>query len=92
MSRVKDFDRWLRRFYGITTAQVVASVPGGGGITLETPTGDVDGMNNEFVFVGTPMAVFRNGVMYAPDEFSVTGTTATLGVAPASGVITGLTH
>lgn len=34
----------------------------GGSVTLETPTGDVDGVNDEFVFSAPPIVVFRNGV------------------------------
>jgi hypothetical protein len=63
-----------------------------GAIVGEIPTGAVDGMNADFVFVGVPFAVFRNGVLYAPNEFSVAGTTATLTAAPSSGVISGLTQ
>jgi hypothetical protein len=40
---------------------------GGGGsstssLALETPTGTVNGTNDEFTFTGTPIIVFRNGV------------------------------
>lgn len=37
---------------------------GGAGVSvaLETPTGDVDGVNDEFTFTGAPIVVFRNGV------------------------------
>jgi hypothetical protein len=65
---------------------------GGGSFSDEIPTGDVDGINDEFVFVGTPFAVFRNGVKYDSTDYSVAGTTVTLDEAPPSGVITGLTQ
>lgn len=37
----------------------------GGAVTLalETPTGDVNGVNDTFTFTGPPLSVFRNGVM-----------------------------
>lgn len=35
---------------------------GGDSVALETPTGDVDGVNDEFVFSAPPIVVFRNGV------------------------------
>lgn len=35
----------------------------GGSSSLETPTGDADGENNEFTFTSPPILVFRNGVM-----------------------------
>lgn len=34
----------------------------GGSVALETPTGDVDGVNDEFVFTAPPIVVFMNGV------------------------------
>lgn len=69
-----------------------APVDGGGSVTLETPVGVVNGSNTDFLFVGVPFDVRRNGVSYAPSEFSVIGTTATIIPAPPSGVITGLTQ
>jgi hypothetical protein len=68
------------------------SAASGGPINDEIPIGAVDGLNTDFLFVGVPFAVFRNGVKYAPTEYSVAGTTATITVPPASGVITGLTQ
>ena len=35
----------------------------GASVAMETPTGDVDGMNTDFVFTAPPIQVFRNGVM-----------------------------
>lgn len=63
-----------------------------GDVALEIPTGDVDGLNDEFVFVGTPKLVFRNGVLQSPDAYTVVGTTVTFDTAPADGEITGLTQ
>lgn len=65
---------------------------GVGTVTLETPTGDVDGVNNEFVFIGTPVAIFRNGVLQAADVYTIVGTTVTFDTPPASGAISGLTQ
>lgn len=64
----------------------------GGSVTLETPTGDVDGVNDEFGFDGTPIAVFRNGILQSPDVYTIVGTTVTFDTPPASGEITGLTQ
>lgn len=44
-------------------AYIATEGGGGGSVTLETPTGDVDGVNDEFVFSAPPIAVYRNGVM-----------------------------
>lgn len=63
---------------------------GGGSVSLETPTGEADGVNDEFVFIGTPIAVFRNGVLQGSDVVTITGHTATFDPAPADGEITGL--
>lgn len=61
-------------------------------VTLESATGAVNGINFNFVFVGTPVAVFRNGVLASPDDYTIVGTTVTFAVAPATGDITGLTQ
>lgn len=65
---------------------------GGGSVTLETPTGELNEFNRDFAFVGTPIAVFRNGVLQSPDVYTVAGTTVTFDIAPASGEMTGLTQ
>lgn len=62
----------------------------GGSLSLEVPTGAVDGVNGEFVFVGTPIAVFRNGVLQGSDVVTIVDHTATLDPVPADGEITGL--
>lgn len=70
-----------------------AAVGGGGSVTLETATpAEGDGVETEFVFVGVPFDVKRNGVSYDPSEFSVLGTTVTITVPPISGKITALTQ
>ena len=55
-----------------------------GSLSLETPTGDVDGVNDEFVFSGPPIAVFRNGVQETRLG-SVAGSTFTFDTAPQEG-------
>lgn len=66
---------------------------GGGGSTTvtEIPTGAVNGVNTQFVFVGVPVEVLRNGVAYSPDAYSVEGTTVTIPDPPPDGQITGVT-
>lgn len=70
---------------------------GGGGSTttsveLETPTGAVNGVNTDFVFVGTPVLVMDNGIPQSPDAYSILGTTVSITVPPEIGhQITGLT-
>lgn len=70
-----------------------STAPGGGGVTLETAApAEGDGIETEFVFVGVPFDVKRNGVSYDPSEFSVLGTTATITIPPPTGKITALTQ
>lgn len=38
------------------------TAPTGGSVALETPTGAVNGTNDDFVFTAPPIVVFRNGV------------------------------
>jgi hypothetical protein len=92
MSRIKNFKAWLHFYFGISLQQlataIAALIPGGGGgsLTLEIPDGDIDGENDEFVFVGTPVAVMLNGVVLKPiTEVTVVGHTATLVAPPEAG-------
>lgn len=63
----------------------VGSGPGGAG-TLETPTGDADGVNDEFVFSAPPVAVFKNGIlMDEGDDFTLAGSTVTFLIVPENG-------
>lgn len=63
---------------------------GGGSLSLEIPAGEADGENGVFTFVGTPIAVFRNGVLQGSDVVTIAGKTATFDPVPADGDITGL--
>lgn len=46
-----------------STTEVPASEDeGGGSVSMETPTGAVNGTNDDFVFTAPPKVVFRNGV------------------------------
>lgn len=66
---------------------------GGGGesVALETPTGAVNGVNDDFVFTTTPTAVFYQGVLQTPTvDYTLSGVTATFVVPPVTGIIQGL--
>lgn len=56
----------------------------GDSIAFETPTGDVDGLNDEFVFTAPPILVFRNGVMEIRLG-TVAGNTFTFDTPPETG-------
>ena len=56
----------------------------GGSVSLETPTGVVNGSNDEFVFTAPPIIVFRNGVNESRLG-SVTGNTFTFNLPPEVG-------
>lgn len=62
------------------------------GITgLETPTGDIDGANDEFVFTKPPKAVFYQGILQdLTTDYTLTGSTVTFIVPPVSGTVKGL--
>ena len=57
---------------------------GGGSVTYETPTGTVNGVNDDFVFTGPPIAVFRNGVNETRLG-SISTNTFTFDTAPETG-------
>lgn len=62
---------------------------GGGGITslsMETPTGVVNGVNTEFVFTSPPTQVFLQGVLQNGTDYTLAGTTVTFNVPPNSAV------
>ncbi|HEX2881001.1 MAG TPA: hypothetical protein VHO25_15825 [Polyangiaceae bacterium] len=72
---------------------VMGSQASGGvaAVQIEIANGAVNGVNTQFVFVGVPFAVMRNGVIYSPGAYSVAGNTATIAIPPLDGEITGLT-
>jgi hypothetical protein len=63
---------------------------GGGSSTsslaLETPTGTVNGTNDEFTFTGTPILVIRNqAIEYEDVHYTVAGSTVTFLTPPTIG-------
>lgn len=68
---------------------------GGGGrgrsIRLQVPTGDVDGVNDEFTFTAPPKAVFYQGILQDVNtDYTLTGAVVTFIVPPVSGTVKGL--
>lgn len=66
---------------------------GGGGITslaMETPTGAVDGVNDEFVFTAPPTQVFYQGVLQNGTDYTLVGSTVTFTIPPVTGSVQGL--
>lgn len=57
--KVRDIDSQGKS----TTAWVPDSEVSSGSLSLETPTGVVDGVNDTFTFTSPPIMVFRNGKM-----------------------------
>ncbi|TXH13392.1 MAG: hypothetical protein E6R03_11445 [Hyphomicrobiaceae bacterium] len=56
----------------------------------ETPAGDVDGVNDEFTLVSSPITgtlrLFLDGLLLRPtSDFTVAGNVITLGTAPSPG-------
>lgn len=49
-------------FYSDGSKWQNANSGGGSSVSLETPTGAVNGTNDDFVFTAPPIVVFRNGV------------------------------
>lgn len=74
--------------------QVGPAGGGGGGITsiaMETPTGAVDGINDEFVFTSSPVQVFLQGVLQNGGDYVLNGSTVTFTIVPVVGsIISGL--
>lgn len=64
---------------------------GGGSVTLETPTGAVNGVNAEFVFTAPPIFVtYQKQIQDLTDDYTLAGSTVTFVVAPVSGTVKGL--
>ncbi len=67
---------------------------GGGGIaslTFETPTGAVNGVNDDFVFTDAPIFVTYQGVIQdLTDDYTLVGSTVTFVVPPVTGTVKGL--
>jgi hypothetical protein len=66
----------------------------GGGLdvayTMETPTGDIDGVNDEFVFTSAPVFITYQGVVQNGGDYTLNGVTATFFVPPVSGTVLGM--
>ena len=65
---------------------------GGGSLSLETPTGAVNGSNKAFVFTSPPIFVTYQGIIQNNSgvDYTLVGSTATFVVAPQSGLVQGL--
>jgi hypothetical protein len=64
---------------------------GGGLVSLETPTGAVNGVNDEFVFTSPPKFVTYQGVIQdLTTDYTLVGSTVTFVVPPVSGTVKGL--
>lgn len=71
----------------------IGSAGGGGGITsieMETPTGAVNGVNDEFVFTSPPIQIFLQGILQNGADYTLVGATVTFTVPPVSGTVKGL--
>lgn len=70
----------------------IAANGGGGLFNVEPPTsGDVDGVNDEFVFSSAPIAVFFQGSLQDVGvDYTLVGSTVTFAVAPVDGLVKGL--
>lgn len=59
-------------------------------LALETPTGDVNGVNAEFVFTSPPIFVTHQGVIQrSGTDYAIISTTVTFTIPPVSGVVQG---
>lgn len=61
-----------------------------GGVMMETPTGAVDGVNDEFVFSAPPIFVTYQGVIQNGGDYTLVGSTVTFTVPPVTGSVQGL--
>lgn len=74
------------RFSDGTTQSTAAS-----GVEMETPTGDVDGVNDEFVFTSPPIFVtYQGAIQTLTVDYTLVGSTVTFTVPPVSGLVQGL--
>lgn len=66
---------------------------GGGSVSLETPTGDVDGVNAVYVFSAPPICVTHQGIIQdLTTDYTVVESTVTFVVPPtgSAGSVKGL--
>lgn len=91
-TEIRDADYRIRgsvEFTGSLTNNG-SPVGGGGSVTLETPTGAVNGVNKIFVFTAPPrLVIYQKQVQTLDEDYALGGSTATFVVAPSSAV-TGL--
>lgn len=58
---------------------------GGSGVTIETPTGTVDGSNRTFTVSATPKWIIGDGIVYFENAgYTLSGLTVTMTSAPWS--------
>ena len=83
------FNKWLK-FNFRTTAAQIAAAGGGGGITNSAPVGDINGVNQVFVFTSPPKAVFFQGRLQDEGvDYTLTGSTVTFAIPPVDGAVKG---
>lgn len=63
---------------------------GGGTVVMETPSGDIDGINVAFVFTSPPLQVFYQGQLQNGGDYALVGSTVTFTIPPVSGSVLGL--
>lgn len=60
-------------------------------LSMETPTGAVDGINDDFVFTSPPILVTYQGIIQdLTTDYTLVGSTVTFTVPPVSGTVKGL--
>ena len=58
---------------------------GGGGVTFETPSGTVNGINTVFTVINVPVYIVSDGTTYFPNSgYTRIGLTITMDVPPTS--------
>lgn len=91
-TEIRDADYRIRGSIEVagTLTNNGSPVGGGGSVTLEVPTGAVDGNNKIFVFTVAPFAVFYQGNLQAlNDDYTQSTVTVTFDAAPVSGIVQG---
>lgn len=63
---------------------------GSGSFSFETPTGEVNGVNDTFVFSSPPIFVTYQGVIQNGGDYTLVASTVTFNVPPVSGSVQGL--
>jgi hypothetical protein len=77
------------RLLGISRQQILDAI--GRQVLFEVPTGDVDGINDEFTFTAPPIFVTYQGIIQdITTDYTLVGSTVTFVVPPVSGSVRGL--